>query len=193
MLYTEFNRKNYGGSDVQSMLKVFEEHVASVKEDRPDISIQFERCTDESPLLVSIVTPLMKGIHEHVSESGELIFIDSSSNMDEYHLRVFLVVTQSVIRALPLGLLITSDEKTETLIQGFTLLKHCFDENSFYSMGSDGPEMGMTDNCTELRDALEKVFPNMKLLLCTFHILQQVWRWLMESMHGISGEVHENV
>ena len=37
-------------------------------------------------------------------------------------------------------------------------------------MGADGPEIGMTDNCTELRDALGVVFPNMKLMLSVMYV-----------------------
>ena len=187
-LYVEFNKEKYGGSDVKAMLDNLEERIATAKEKHPDISIRYKPCDDSNPLLLAIVTPLMHRIHQHISESGELVFIDSSSNMEEYNLRVFLLVTQSVLGALPLGILITSDEKTETLIQGFTLLKDCFNENSFYGKGPDGPKIAMTDNCAELRDALSLVFRNIELLLlCTFHILQQVWRWVTETKHGING------
>ena len=41
----------------------------------------------------------------------------------------------------------------------------------------------MTDTCSELRDALAYMWPNAVLLLCSFHILQQVCRWLFEKHH----------
>ena len=41
--------------------------------------------------------------------------------MEEFNLRVFLMVTHSVLGALPLGIIITSDEKTETLIEAMEL------------------------------------------------------------------------
>ena len=44
----------------------------------------------------------------------------------------------------------------------------------------------MTDNCSELREALSEVFPGSKYLLCIFYFLQQLWRWLFEKKHGIS-------
>ena len=43
----------------------------------------------------------------------------------------------------------------------------------------------MTDNCAELHEALLRVWPSVLLLLCTFHILQQVWRWLGEKKNCI--------
>ena len=116
-------------------------------------------------------------------QSGELVFIDSSSNMEEYNLRLFLIVTHSVLGALPLGILLTSDEKTQTLIDGFKLLKDCLPEYAFHNKGH--PDVAMTDNCSELHDALRYVWPDMNLILCVFHILQQVWRWLNDKKHGI--------
>ena len=50
-----------------------------------------------------------------VSQSKDLVFLDSSSNMEEYNLRVFVVVTHSVCGALLLGIFITSNEKEQTL------------------------------------------------------------------------------
>ena len=47
-----------------------------------------------------------------------------------------------------------------------------------------GPLFMMTDNCSELRDAVSAVWPKTTLLLCVFHLLQQVWRWLNDKKHG---------
>ena len=47
------------------------------------------------------------------------------------------------------------------------------------------PGVIMTNNCSELRKILSEVFPTSNLLLCSFHILQQVWRWLFDKKHGI--------
>ena len=44
----------------------------------------------------------------------------------------------------------------------------------------------MTDNCDEIRDAVRQIWPGTTIVLCTFHILQQVWRWLHDKNHGIS-------
>ena len=104
--------------------------------------------------------------------------MDASSNFEDYNLRVFFVMTHSVLGALPLGILITSDEQVETLIKGFKQLRQCFDDKSFFGRGGNvGPSFAVTDNCSELQDALSQVWPNMDVFLCLFHILQQVWRY----------------
>ena len=106
--------------------------------------------------------------------------MDSSSNMEELNLRVFLLCTHSVAGALPLGILIISDERTESLVQGFQMLKEMLGESGFYGRLGLGSLVFMTDYCMELRDALRHVWPNSRLLLCIFHVMQQVWRWLHE-------------
>ncbi len=37
---------------------------------------------DGIPLIISVVTPLMKRVHKEVSQSGELVFVDATSNTD---------------------------------------------------------------------------------------------------------------
>ena len=85
--------------------------------------------------------------------------------MEGLNLRVFLVCTHSVAGALPLGILIVSDERPSTLVQGFTFLKNCMGENAFYGHKDLGPVVIMTDNCSELRDALKIVWIESRLLL----------------------------
>ena len=77
--------------------------------------------------------------------------------------------THSVAGALPLGLLITSDEKESTLKHGFTMLKNCLPDDAFYGNGlMVGPKIILTDNCQEERNALKAVWPSGNSLLCIF-------------------------
>ena len=43
----------------------------------------------------------------------------------------------------------------------------------------------MTDNCSELHDALRAVWEEAILLLCIFDLMQQVWRWLFDRKNNI--------
>ena len=52
--------------------------------------------------------------------------------------------------------------------------------------GKDEPTVIITDYCTAQRKVLSTVFPSAILLLCIFHVLQTVWRWLWDfKKHGI--------
>ena len=75
--------------------------------------------------------------------------------------------------------------KKKTLKKAFALLKIILSDDSFYNSLS-GPSVIMTNNCGELYQSLSYNWPDATLLLCIFHILQQVWRWLYESCHSIA-------
>ena len=49
-----------------------------------------------------------------VTNTKDLVFVDSSSNMEEFNLRVFMIVTHSACGVLPLGIIVTSDEQGGT-------------------------------------------------------------------------------
>ncbi|XP_065679780.1 uncharacterized protein LOC124806224 [Hydra vulgaris] len=127
----------------------------------------------------------MKRVHERIRSSGEMVFLDSSGGMEEYNLRVFLMVTHSFSGALPLGIIVTSDETTDTLTKALEMFVSLLPDYAFHGKGVVGPDVIMTDNCDELKDALHDVWPKSNLLLCVFHLMQQVWRWLFDKNHGI--------
>ena len=72
--------------------------------------------------------------------------------------------------------MITSAETEETLTKGFEMLKRTLPNDAFFNT-IDGPLIFMTDNCDELWASIKKVWSKATLLLCNFHILQQVWRY----------------
>ena len=84
-----------------------------------------------------------------------------------------------------IAITITSDEQEETLKKAFAFLKSILPDDSFYNSLS-GPSVIMTNNRGELYQSLSYNWPDATLLLCIFHILQQVWRWLYESCHSIA-------
>jgi hypothetical protein len=186
-LYDQYNKENFGGKNVE-MYEKLAEKIGEYNKEHPEASTHYQLYGgDETPLLIAIVTPLMKRVHQNIPQSGELLFVDATSNTEEHNLKVFLFCTHNVAGALPCGVLITSDEKESTLKHGFQMLKNCFPEDAFYGRGRDsGPKLILTDNCKEERNALQFTWPLATLLLCIFHILQQTWRWLLERKHGIS-------
>ena len=50
-------------------------------------------------------------------------------------MRVFVMCTLSVAGGLQLGIVITTDEKTETLISAFRMLKEILPEGAFHGRG----------------------------------------------------------
>ena len=82
-----------------------------------------------------------------------------------------------------MGIFITSDEKEQTLTNALEMFKTALPDFAFY--GAPGPRVFMTDNCYELRVALREMWPTSVSVLCIFHVLQQVWRWLHEKKNGL--------
>lgn len=63
------------------------------------------------------------------------------------------------------------------------MVKEVLGDCAFYGRGE--PQSFITDNCDAERKALAKTWPTSQRFLCIFHILQQIWRWLLDSKHGI--------
>lgn len=63
------------------------------------------------------------------------------------------------------------------------MLKKSLGASAFFGRGA--PQSFMTDNCDPERKALAATWPSAQLFLCIFHLLQQVWRLLLDSKHGI--------
>ena len=99
-------------------------------------------------------------------------------------MRVFIFCTYSVAGASPIGIVITSDEQMETLTEAFALLKSLFANNSFLVRATQMSSWLII--VQSLRETLYEVFPESTLLLCIFHILQEVWRWQFDEKHGVS-------
>ena len=74
---------------------------------------------------------MMSRVHQYVKHSGELSFMDSTSNTEEHNLRFFMICTNSVAGGLPLAILITTDEKKETLKSALCLVKECLPDWAF--------------------------------------------------------------
>ncbi|CAB5359336.1 unnamed protein product [Rhizophagus irregularis] len=136
-----------------------------------------------------VVTGLMCRVHERISQAGELCYIDASASFEPLNTSITLLYTSCAAGALPLGVLITSDESEVTLEKTLNLLKTILPSYSFYERE---PEVGLTvfltDDSNAERNALNLCWPQAICLLCTFHILQAFWRWLYDLKHHINKE-----
>ena len=85
-------------------------------------------------------------------------------------------MTHSPVGGLPLGTFITSSESQFAIGKGLALLKNKMPSvSAFYRRGTElGPAVMMTDGAE--RDAIAEVWPECRLLLCTFHVLKAAWK-----------------
>ena len=82
---------------------------------------------------------------------------------------------------------ITSDEKESTVFNALKLLLEVLPGKAFYGR-KEGPEIVMTDDSSTEREALSKIWPNARLLLCIFHFLQGHWTRLHDGKNKIKNE-----
>lgn len=138
----------------------------------------------ETDVVIAICTPLMRRAHRLTPEAVEVVFIDSSETVDHDGHRIFLLLTHNESGGVPLGVLITSSESRETVTKALQMLKTLIGDEAFYN-SKNGPSIFMTDDKKTERSSLHSVWPDASLLLCHFHILQAVWRWLQKGKNAI--------
>ena len=116
---------------------------------------------------------------------SDILYIDSTGNVDENNCRFFQIFLHSPLGGLPVGVLITTSETEEVLRTGFRAWRDLLPENAFH--GKTSPTVIMTDDYTSERNALKDVFPNARHLLCTFHMLtsQTMHRLPIHTLQGI--------
>ena len=88
-IYEKFGLETYGGKNIELFTQLVD-CLDAYKEADPESNTAYQLYDgDGCPLIVAIVTPLMKRGHEYVQQSGELILVDSTSNTEDHTRKVF--------------------------------------------------------------------------------------------------------
>ena len=147
----------------------------------------------EQPLIVAICTPLMSRVHQ-LRQAGEMAFLDASGSLDRFNNPVYFMCTHHPAGALPLGVWITSGQSQKVTKQCLEKLQNVLPPHAFGGRGPKaGPRIFMTDDDSGQRGALSDIWKDALLLLCTFHFLQAVWRWLFNSNNNINKEDRQHL
>ncbi|GBC01669.1 hypothetical protein RclHR1_04290005 [Rhizophagus clarus] len=145
--------------DYDYVAKLFQEYREAVLGSRNE----YDARTGKS-FILCIVTGLMSRIHEKVPQAAEICYVDASASFEPLNTSITLLYTSCAIGALPLGLIVTSDELEITLEKAFNMLKTILPPHAFYGCGPQtGPILFLTDDST-------------------------FWRWLHDSKHHIKKE-----
>lgn len=168
------------------MFKELEQTLDNYNKEQGDICAAMCKTLDNQ-LVIAVCTPMMKRVHARLRESGQMVFVDSSGNCGRLNQYLVLLLTYSSAGGLPLGVFITTSETQETISVAIQLLLAVFPPERFFGH-PDGPLVVMTTDWAPLRQALHEVFPKASLLLCIFHLLQAMWRWLWNSSNEVPKE-----
>ncbi|XP_043240097.1 uncharacterized protein LOC122390827 [Amphibalanus amphitrite] len=184
-MHDVWRENEHGGYNDAAMAQSLKKYAAA----HPELSI--EVLQTEGFFCVSLVTPFMKRVHQEMREAGEVVFVDGTASVDRLNTCVHPLLCATPAGAAPLGVIFTSAQDEACLTTGFKLLQTSLGPDSFFGKGR--PDCFMTDNSTPERKALASVWPDSKQFLCVFHILQQVWRWLLDTKHGIKKDQRQQL
>ncbi|XP_066437909.1 uncharacterized protein [Eleutherodactylus coqui] len=187
-LYATLFGEEYGDFTKEKIL----ESIVSRVEDLKSQGIKITCSTLSDDFCISICTPIMERVHT-LESSGRICFIDSSGNADRYNCRIFLIMTDSCVGGLPLGVLLTSSDSEEVLIQALQDYKLLLTDRAFGGRGKLGPVAFLTADSKAQQNAIETVFPSATIFLCIVHVLQALWRWLLDSEHGFLKQERQGI
>lgn len=123
----------------------------------------------------------MRRVHQ-MKEAKEIIFVDSTSACDPLNHSITFVMCPSSAGAVPLAIILTKGQTYDCYCQGFKLINEAVLEGF---CGQKYPNLFLTDQSPAEINAINSVWPKSITLLCTFYVLQAVWRWLWDSTHNI--------
>uniref|UniRef100_T1IVH7 SWIM-type domain-containing protein n=1 Tax=Strigamia maritima TaxID=126957 RepID=T1IVH7_STRMM len=142
---------------------------------------QMEVIKDGDQFAVAIVTPLMTRV-SMTEAAGNVVFVNPGKGVDKT--KIYLITTKSSIGELPLGAVVSSVDDETLLLSAFTCWKHLLPENGFGGRGSmRGPRVIVVENNGVEENALRRVWPDVQILYCTLHVLENVWRLLWDGKH----------
>ena len=119
----------------------------------------------------------MARVHATIPQAAEIMFCDCRSSLDRFNTSLFILSTCHPAGGIPLGILITSDEKEETIQAALQTLGDVLPQNAFYG---NGVQKGPAE-----KGALKTMWPSSTQLLCIFHFLKRRWTWLWEGKNKI--------
>ncbi|XP_050498792.1 uncharacterized protein LOC126879645 [Diabrotica virgifera virgifera] len=151
----------------------------------------FSYTTDKEHYFVVLCTPIMLRIHKTVVQTSEVVMVDASGGVDKQRHRIYFLVTPTAAGGLPLGVIISDSEKESVFLEALTYLRNLVGTCAFNFKRH--PKVFITDNDLKEINAIKKVFPESKTLLCQFHMLKSVWSWLCNQKHDVMKEDRQEI
>lgn len=104
--------EHHGGYDDVSIL----EAIQNVKKRMPQHKIAFEQ--SEKGIFLVLITDFMLRVHKEMKESREVMFVDTTSHVDQTNCSLTILVCSSPAGGLPLGVIITTTQTKEDYVKG---------------------------------------------------------------------------
>ncbi|XP_022537513.1 uncharacterized protein LOC111195203 isoform X1 [Astyanax mexicanus] len=126
--------------------------------------------SEKQALIIVFSTPWQRD--QLKNYGSDMIYLDATyKGITQYGFAFYAVIIKSSQgRGVPVAFFILSEESTENLSICLQKLQECV--NPFQ------PRCVMVDRDLKEINAVQKVFPHTRILLCWFHVLQAVHRWM---------------
>lgn len=130
------------------------------------------------PFVITIVDDFFLRVWTNFGAENNLIFVDSTASLEVFNLPSFIFSIKTPFGAMPVAIAIVADETVETL------------ESAFNRIRDSGLKfkLFMTDDAFSLKTALNRVWPEARLLLCNWHFQQAYWTWLLDGKHKVKAD-----
>ena len=136
-------------------------------------------CKVDGSFIIAWCTPLMIATISENILSKQIFCIDSSGGMDRTSGHLFNLCVPGPNGSLSIGMFVSFSEKSLDISTGLKLLQEIWLKNSGRKYS---PTAIMSDHSNAQINALKENFPNSLILLCQFHILQALWKWLQSNV-----------
>ena len=167
-LHQQEQFKNFGAKHIS------ENALQKLIEERKGINLEY-KLDDKGSFIIAFATKIMINSLKTLDYSENILCIDSSGGMDRSSSHLFNLVIPGPVGSLSIGMFLSSSETSVDIERGIRLLKEIWAKNEikYYQ-----PACIMSDDSKAQINALKKTFENSTILLCQFHVLQALWKWL---------------
>ena len=87
--------------------------------------------TQDGDTCIAICDPFQRRVHQMIPQSGDLLMLDATSNVDRSDSKIFHLMCPSSAGGLPLATLVTTREDASTIEFGLELLKSVLPSYAF--------------------------------------------------------------
>ena len=172
-VYSLFEKEksiNFGSANISEF------DIEKFQADNQHIKLKFCRNPDGG-FIIAFCNELMLGAAQSPLASN-IICIDSTSGMDRSNGHLFNLIVPGPVGSLSIGMFITFSETVQSITLGLEILKLLLQENGISCFN---PKFFMSDDSSAQKAAIKNNFPSATILLCQFHVVQALWRWLQSN------------
>lgn len=178
-IWKKYFKESFGARSGKDMLDTLNKNLSST-----ETLFKIQEISEH--YTVSLCTPMMQRAASLLIQTSEVLFVDATGNCDVQNHKLFFFVTQSSVGGIPVGCVITTSEKTEVFDVAVKNLIEIMPTKI-------SPSVIITDDDLKERKVLQLYWPNATLLLCTFHVLKSVWKWICTASNNIKLEDRQDL